>query len=202
MSLTPDYNSIHPQRFSKKSLILLACLTLAILSIGFEESFYAHAEVYRICSVCGTEYHDSTWFGIFGSHSEKPTTLTPILLKHVVSTPHSHTGVFLNEKKSTLLGFGYHGCASGWLIAPCRDPYAAGLLDNLYTHDYRAQADLWRSRLMDQATARQTYKVIDECRDIPTELLPKAAFDAWWSAHGSEIELAFAQATAVTAPRP
>jgi hypothetical protein len=169
---------------------------------AFPERLVVREKTFGMCERCGMYVGTTTWWvmGVRVWHSEEveATEMSGVLARYRPVGVHGHAVRNYSEHELTFYGEGY-GCGHG--PDALFDPLLPHLVENLYAHVGGATGDLWRDRVMGQATERAAENALQamytkwprvEDLLLGTETDPRRPnFVQWWRQHGAEMEATF-----------
>lgn len=137
---------------------------------------------------------DRDWWGLgwFVQRSEVATPISAMLSRHAVGG--ALRLALANDNDYYLLGG--HGCGLGQgsnASSNARDVQMAAVLDAMYLYRPRAEAELWRMRLLDAETAMKAEMALLAEGPEVLQFGSRAEFEAWWRASGSAAEARFSR---------
>jgi hypothetical protein len=180
-----DYNKPE-RRFPLRLIVRIGIIVgLLLLALILTPAIPYVRIDYKICQECGihrTEWH---YFDTASSKraAEKDTPVSAVLAKWKFP-PHAHRFINYHSLDRYFFGGRRWSCSFHGVNATADHPWAAALLDGLYSTGQTAAADDWRRRLLDRSTARETLNHFRGDLDIPFDgFASPDEFLTWQRAH-------------------
>jgi hypothetical protein len=143
--------SFHWKRWLIATLLLFPFHWLLAWVFTYPYVVYVH----QVCQECGTRRIDRHWLNmnIWVTHIDYDTPMSTALL-HAGLPPHTHRFEFMSTGGQCLLGSAFCGVGGKGrqILSIAHNPLPVSFIAALYRDGQTAEADRWRTRLLDAST--------------------------------------------------
>lgn len=165
----------------RRWLVLSLAVAGAFALAAIADSRPYKTEARRVCQDCGIVRIETEYFGLFRSAIDRKTPVFAALEATGHVPIHAHRLLFLGGSDWNLLKGCGRSCAfRGYPVKDnATNPCAGVLLDGLYRWGDPSVAEDWRSRLLDETTARASAEDLYKL-DVPFEpFATREDFQTW-----------------------